>query len=387
MVRLVHTADVHLHPDAPERREALEAVLDRADATDADAVTIGGDLFEDEVAAERLRPDLRSLFSDRPFPIVVIPGNHDREAFEGDVFFGSTVHSATAEPFEHVRIESRTPSADASAAAARVTCVPYTRDVDDDLLVALRDRDPFDGPEYLLVHCSLEAPAATAETGDEEATRYAPVTRSQLGALDFDAVLAGHYHGANRVGLPESAPLGSAGSSSTADGGGTFVYPGTPASVTSAETGRRSLAIVDAAATPDVSLEALETFHYDELDLVVRPGQADRTIESVREQVATWADRDVEARILIEGFVDRDEAAFASALEDAAGNVPMENRTRSVAHLLEHPIYREFEARLDADTALEATERDDHDPDRLVEDARERVLAAMADLAAAGELS
>ncbi|AGN02120.1 DNA repair exonuclease [Salinarchaeum sp. Harcht-Bsk1] len=382
MGRLVHTADVHLHPDAPERRQALEALLDRAESTDADAVTIGGDLFEDEVAAERLRPELRSLFSDRPYPVVLIPGNHDREAYEGDVFFGAAVRTATVEPFEHVLVERDAAGSGGNDLVSRITCVPYTRELDDDLLVALRDREPFDGPEYLLVHCSLEAPAATADTGDEEAARYAPVTRSELGALEFDAVLAGHYHGANRVGLPASSA-----ESNAADAGGTFVYPGTPASVTTAETGRRSIAIVDDGATPSVALEPLDSFHYDELELTVRPGDAKDAIGTVREQVATWAHRDVEAEIAIEGFVDRDEAMFAAELADAAGDVPLENRTRSVAHLLDHPIYREFEARIDADTALDATENEGHDPDQLLDDARERVLAAMADLAAEGELS
>lgn len=391
MPRLVHTADVHLHPDAPERRDALAAVLERAESADAHAVTIGGDLFEDEVAAERLRPELRSLFADRPFPVVVIPGNHDRDAFAGDAFFGPAVRPATAEPFEHVRIDDAGSEAtgdvagkatgdvagdDPHESAARLTCVPYTRELSDDLLVALRDREPFDGPEYLLVHCSLEAPAANAETGDEEATRYAPVTRSELAALDFDAVLAGHYHGANRAELPSETGTS-----------GTFVYPGTPASVTRAETGRRSLAIVDDAATPTVELDPLDAFHYDELDLTLRPGDADEAIETVRERVAVWADRDVEARIVVEGFVDRDEAEFAEALAAAAGDVPNENRTRSVAHLLDHPIYREFESHLDADAALDATERDDHDPQRLLDDARDRLLAAMADLAAEGELT
>jgi|GEM_PF-527875 len=404
MPRLVHTADVHLHPDAPERRDALAAVLDEAESAEADVVTIGGDLFEDESAAERLRPELRSLFADRPFPVLVIPGNHDREAFEGDAFFGAAVRPATAEPFEQFTVAN---------GSIRLTCVPYTRTLSDDLLVALRDRDPFDGLDCLLLHCSLEAPgAAEAGAGEEAPTRYAPITRSALAALEFDVVLAGHYHGASRVELP--AASGSA---------GTFVYPGTPASVTRSETGRRSIAVVDAGDTPQIRLQELDAFHYDELALTVRPGEADDVLATVREQVESWAELNataadgsrspaagiVEPEITVEGFVDRDETAFAESLAAACGDVPFENRTRSVAALLDHPIYREFEARLDdetvagavegagvaeswyagespgedADTAGSAT----YDPEELREDARERVLAAMADLAASGDLT
>lgn len=377
MVTVVHTADVHLAAGAPERRDALAAVLDLAAETGADAVTIGGDCFDDPVAAERLRGDLRSLFADRPFPVVAIPGNHDREAFRGDAFFGAALHAATAEPFEHVPV---------AEGAARLTCVPYTPTADEELLVALREREPFDGPEALVLHCSLEAPVADA-AGAEDATRYCPVTRGELAALGFDVVLAGHYHQPSRVALPAPGESGAAGA--------TFVYPGTPASVTRAETGRRRVAVVEVGAdggdstapTSAVDLRPIETSHHDELSLTVAPGEESRALERIREAVAAWTDRDVDARIEVEGFVEADEAAFAEALASASGDVALENRTRSVERLLAHPLYREFEERLDPETALDAARRDDYDPERFAGDVREAVLAAMAELDAAGELT
>jgi len=369
MARIVHTADVHLDPAAPERTEALATVLDRAEAADADAVTIGGDCFEDDTAAERLRPELRSLFADRPFPVLVIPGNHDRRAFEGDVYFGPTVRTVTAEPFEHVVVGEDD---------ARITCVPYTPAADEELLVALRERDPFAGLECLLLHASLEAPLA-GDSGEEADPRYCPVTRSELGALEFDVVLAGHYHQADRVDLPTdtAAP-------------GTFVYPGSPASVTRGEQGRRSIAIVDEDATPTVGLDTVDAFHYDELVCRVRPGEAAAMLERIRERVGEWAERNVAASVTVEGFLDRQEDEFAAALADAAGEVPVENRTRSVSALLEHPIYEGVVDRLDVDAVREAARHpeagDERRREALQEDARERVLAAMADLAAEGDL-
>lgn len=374
MVKVVHTADVHLADAAPERREALATVLDRAEAVDADAVTVGGDLFDDPVAAERLRGDLRSLVADRPYPVVAIPGNHDREAFHGDAFFGAALRAATAVPFEHV------PIADG---AARLTCVPYTPTADDELLVALREREPFDGPELLLVHCSLEAPVA-ADAGDEEPTRYCPVSRAELAALDFDAVLAGHYHEPSRVDLPGDDAASAGGGGST----GTFVYPGTPASVTRAETGRRQVAVVQADRSGHaVDLRAIETYHHDELAIAITPGEAEAALDRVRAAVSEWADRDVDARIAIDGFVDSDETAFAAAVADAAGEVPVENDVRSAARYLDHPLYRDFEDRLDPETALDAARREDYDPEQFAEDVREVVLAAMAELDAEGTLS
>lgn len=372
MVRVVHTADVHLADGASERREALAAVLEFAEDADADAVTIGGDCFDDPVAAERLRGDLRSLFADRPFPVIAIPGNHDREAFRGDAFFGAALRAATAEPFEHVRIAD---------GAARLTCVPYTPTAEEDLLVALRERDPFEGPEALLLHCSLEAPIEAA-TGDEEATRYCPVRRAELAALGFDAVLAGHYHQPSRVELPAD------GGGTATDTGGTFVYPGTPASVTRDETGRRQVAVLDADdAGHTVALRPVETFHHDRLSVTVTPGEEDAALARIRDAVAEWTDRAVEARIEVDGFVDRDETAFDEAVADAAGGFPVDNATRSVARLLDHPLYRAFATRLDPDTATEAARRDDHDPEELATDVRQAVLAALAELEAEGSLA
>ena len=89
MTRLGHTADVHLRSDADERLEALEAVLTTAADHDVDVVTIGGDLFDRPADVEELRSDLRNrYFSGLDFEVVLIPGNHDVEAFRRDLLFG-----------------------------------------------------------------------------------------------------------------------------------------------------------------------------------------------------------------------------------------------------------------------------------------------------------
>ena len=72
-VKLLHTADLHLNADRPETVEALEVVLAEADRHEVDIVTIAGDLFDTQAAADALRPQLRPLFSDNPFEIVAIP--------------------------------------------------------------------------------------------------------------------------------------------------------------------------------------------------------------------------------------------------------------------------------------------------------------------------
>lgn len=361
MVRVLHTADIHLTPDADERRTALETVLSRADSDNVDLVTIGGDLFDSEVAAEQSRDTLRELFSDRSYPILTIPGNHDAEAFRSNLFFGEAFIPATETPFDHFVIDD-----------TRITSLPYTPQASDDLLVALRDRGSFDGPECLLLHCSLEAPVQ-GNVGDEGEVRYFPITKEKLAELDFDYYLAGHYHSQHRTELSN---------------GGTFVYPGTPASVTRKETGRRTIVRIDTDAAQDVQLQSLESFHYDSLDLRVTPGREERILEEIQSHVATWNQRHVAPEITVDGFTEMDETAFSDALAEVSGDVPVENGTRTVEHILTHPLFETFQKRLEEREQLHAVdERADYDVESFHDDVWEETLAIFADLAAEGKLT
>lgn len=359
MVRILHTADVHLDPDAPERRDALEAVLEVADAEDVDLVTLGGDTFESDRAAERLRPDLRELFRDRDYDVLAIPGNHDPEAFEGNVAFGDAFVPATEEPFGEYAIGD-----------TRVTTLPYTPRATDELMVGLQGREPHEGPEVLVLHCSLEAPMA-GTTGEGEDVRYFPVTANELDELGFEYYLAGHYHDRQR------RPLSN---------GGTFVYPGTPASTTRAETGPRACVLVDTGADRPVEFRELETFHHDELELRVTPGREEQVLATIEDQVDTWRGRTVEARIAVDGFTERDEAAFAADLEAASEGVEVTNRTRAVERILRHRLFERFKERLAAREGLQATENEWDDPEAVREEVRETTLAVFAELEAEGTL-
>lgn len=363
MVRVLHTADVHLSTGDDHTVSALESVLAAADSLNVDALTVGGDLFDTARDAESLRDSLRSMFSEREYPVLAIPGNHDSEVYRSNLFFGSDFVPATDTPFHQFELPDR---------GARVTCLPFTPDPTEELLVELQNRDPFDGVEFLLLHCSLEAPFSEA-VGDESTRRYFPVTEHQLAELEFEYYLAGHYHSNHLASLPN---------------GGTFVYPGSPASVTRGETGRRTVAVVDTADDQPVRLTPLDTFHYDELSLTVRPGGEAAVLDAVRARVEEWDSRPVEAEIVVDGFIAEDEREFAAALSSAAGEYAARNRTRTVDAVLSHPLFEEFDDRLAArDEIRAARHREDDDVEAFQDDVRDRTLAVFADLAAEGELS
>ncbi|MDH5020342.1 metallophosphoesterase family protein [Halobacterium rubrum] len=321
MTRVLHTADVHLTPDDPEREVALRTLLRRAEEADIDVVTIGGDLFDQPESMEQLRTDLRNdLFSDRPFDIVLIPGNHDIDAYRGDVFFGDACTVITEDPFSHWT---------AADEDLRITGLPYRERPNDELLLSLQDREPFDGTEVLLLHCSLDAPFDDYETGDEDTRRYFPVTEDLLSELGFDYYLAGHYHSPHKVSFSTGAE---------------FTYPGTPASTSTSETGQRRVSILDLA--HGIDFETLETHHYAAREFTVTPGNEERLLGDV----AGWADQhasdSAEASIHVDGFIEVDEDEFHEELTAAAAPAAVTNETRSVEHVLSHPLFRSFQEEL-----------------------------------------
>jgi len=351
MTRVLHTADVHLTPDYPERKKGLRTLLERAESSDIDVVTIGGDLFDQPESMEQLRTDLRNdLFTDRSFDIILIPGNHDIEAYRGDVFFGDACTVMTEEPFSHWTA----PNDD-----LRITALPYRERPDDELLLALQDRTPFDGHEALLLHCSLNAPFDGYETGEETARQYFPVTEELLAELGFDSYLAGHYHSPHKVSISTGA---------------VFTYPGTPVSTSTSETGQRRVSILDPG--NGIEFETLETYHYAAREFTVTPGCEDALLADVRE----WSDQHAvdyaDASVHVDGFVEMPEDAFHEELQAAAAPATVTNATRSVEQVLSHPLFRSFQAE------LEDTDWDEETVDRVTE----RTLDVFSQLSARGEI-
>lgn len=320
MTSLVHTADVHLRPDTDERLAALDEVLTIATEHDADVLTIGGDLFDRPEDVEQLRSDLRNrFFTDRSFEIILIPGNHDVEAFRGDLFFGDSCTVIADEEYFGTWVS---PDED-----LRIVGIPYRETVTDELLLALNDREEFDGTDVLLFHGSLDAPI-NADAGNEDAYRYFPVTEELLTELGFDYYLAGHYHGPHQLQF---------------DTGAEFAYPGTPASTRTSETGRRRVVRL---ADDGLNFESLDTIHYLEKRVTVTPGEEDAVITELDEWVQTAVSPTANPSVIVEGVIDQSETEFSDRLYEVVDPDWIANRTVSADHVTSHPVLQEFEQRL-----------------------------------------
>lgn len=94
-LKVLHTADVHLTPSAPERMEALKIVCELAGELGCAGLLIAGDLFDTPEAAATLRAEVRELFDSCQQDIFLIPGNHDAPAFRSGEYYGRNVHTCS----------------------------------------------------------------------------------------------------------------------------------------------------------------------------------------------------------------------------------------------------------------------------------------------------
>ena len=90
-MKILHTADVHIREYEDDRWKALQQVVYVGKENDIDALVIAGDLFDSDTAAHKLRPKVREIFSDLSFPVLIIAGNHDVNAYPNGAFLGEGV--------------------------------------------------------------------------------------------------------------------------------------------------------------------------------------------------------------------------------------------------------------------------------------------------------
>jgi len=353
MVKIIHTSDVHLSSDYPERVEALEKVLDFAEENNADLVTIGGDTFDSELQAEKLRSELRDIFSGQSYDILVIPGNHDKEAFREDLFFGDNFKSIIEKPFEEIIIDDGN---------VKIIGLPYTPYPEEELLLALKEREKFEGTEILLLHCTLGFHYFNQSVGSEEEKSYFPISKNLLSDLSFDYYLSGHFHNSNKVRISKNS---------------TFVYPGTPASVNSNETGPRYVATLDTV-EDEISLKTIDTFHYDILEMDVLPGEEEKALKKIEEWTNEKIDKNVDLSIIVNGHITMDESKFNHSLLKASQDISVKNRTSTVDKIVNHPLYKSFEEK------LKKMDIEDRGFEREI---RKRTLKVFSELSSRGKIT
>jgi DNA repair exonuclease SbcCD nuclease subunit len=278
-MKILHTADLHLRTYGDDRWKALVVLIDLAKGKNVEIFVISGDLFDKGVDAENLRPKMREVFSNTGLKIVLIPGNHDKDSYRKETWFGEDVVTQTVfgDPFAYEDV--------------RIWGFPFEPIEGEDIvhkLHILRDHLPVDKQNILIYHGELlDAFFSRGDFGDEGDGRYMPVRLSYFKGLKLDYILAGHFHSRFNVWKLES--------------GGYFVYPGSPISITKRETGQRAVNIFEPGQPPQEY--RLDTPHFQDVVIDFDPFQNTAPLETVREHFRHLHDA---ARVIltVKGFLN-----------------------------------------------------------------------------------
>jgi DNA repair protein SbcD/Mre11 len=222
-LRLLHFADLHLdrsfaaerlygvgaHRLREDLRAALQRIIERARQADADVITCGGDLFEQDHVTRDTANYLLQVMGSAGIPVLIAPGHADP--------------AVPSSPYRYLRWPQNV------TIAAHEELRPYRfgdvqvwasgfmrREVPDAPLREFARQES--GVNLLLLHASdmSQVPAGV--------TPYKPVLPIQIEEAGFAHALLGHYHDARTS--------------------GTITYPGSPEPLGWSEAGRHCSALL-----------------------------------------------------------------------------------------------------------------------------------------------
>jgi exonuclease SbcD len=223
-VTIVHCADVHLETAFTDLRggarrraalaDAFARIVDLAIDRRADALTIGGDLFEAERAGPQTARFLATQFARFGHPVFIAPGNHDPYAASG--LYARDLP-------ENVRVYRE------------AAWLPYPL-ADGVTLYGFGHTPAEPGPPF--AHARFDRPGVRiAMVHGSDTARCPPRKRVTAPFTGRDVVdsgatllLTGHYHG----GYVQDAP----------DRGALFAYPGSPEPIKFGERGNHGALVV-----------------------------------------------------------------------------------------------------------------------------------------------
>lgn len=312
--KIIHTSDLHLSEDKPETLDALNIILELATMHKVDLVTIAGDIFNTAEDAEGLRPLLRSKFSNLDFEIIAIPGNHDLDAYAGNLNFGSDLTLVIDKPYQVLRRKN-----------VSIVAVPYVDRPDEELLRKLREEAEKSESSVLLLHCTLDIGCKAGDFGEEQA-HYFPISMGVIESLGFDHVLAGHFHRTPQLRKIKDK--------------GYFVYPGSPVSLSKSEVGKRGVILLDDWEKPLTVY--LDSFYYDAAEFFVSPEDEERVLGEIGEWYSARCDDNCKLMVTVDGYTTLDETLFEEQIKQVCEKAEHMVRFRDVSKVVNHPLYLGF---------------------------------------------
>ena len=324
-MKILHTSDIHLIEFNDDRWKALLKIIEMGKKEDIDVLAISGDLFDRSSNAELLKNEIRKVFSNNNFKVLLIPGNHDYKAFTQGVYFGKDVI---------YRKDADTPSF--SDGNIDIWELPFEPVGEAEVLRKLKKiSKQIDNRKVniLLFHGELiDAFYSGADYGEEGESNYMPVRLSYLENLGFQYILAGHFHRTFEIKNPADNVY--------------FVYSGSPISITKKEIGKRAVDIFEVGNVPEAY--EIDTPYYEFKEISINPSDDRDPISVVLEELKN---NDPESRLIlrVKGYIDSKrieygEEEFYKKIEKILPENIEEKEidVNDVSTILEDELYNEF---------------------------------------------
>ena len=329
-MKILHTADIHIREQDDDRWQAFSEIIALAKSESVEVLVISGDLFDSDVDANKLRPKFREFFSETDFDTIIIPGNHDTNAYLQDLFLGERVR-IIRDYLTPIKIDTVT-----------FWGFPFQDLKSTEVLNSLQEMNSkIRGGEthVLLFHGELLDISGVWENyGSEGQRRYLPVKLEFFRSMKWDYILAGHFHTNFDVHLVDESKY--------------FVYPGSPVSVTRKESGPRKVNLFEIGKPPHP--RELKTPYFDSLEIILDPFEETDATQNIQEQLKNFPDH---ARLYVKigGYFDRAKAGVSEEelhksirnwVGDRAESIQFE--VRDIHEILVDDLFRTFERKLNA---------------------------------------
>lgn len=262
-MKVLHTADLHLEKIEDNKWLCLKRLIEIGKEQKIDAMVIAGDVLDKEVRYSDIRGQLGLLFSNLPFKIIMIRGNHDETNLDGQHFGDSTyyikeigeavVYNQKTKEWGKTKFTEQeinkpeqlgetASTASESADLIAFWGLPYDESLSlSDILDVLQRMSKMAvrfGTNILLHHGVLIGAEINFDIEQEKHNfyKYMPIRKEYFKGTPFQYVLAGHIHSKFQAfALPND---------------GVYVYPGSPYPMKTTEKGPRSVNIFEVKKSP-----------------------------------------------------------------------------------------------------------------------------------------
>lgn len=249
-------------------RQTVQNVVKLALDLKVDALTIGGDLFEDLHSHQDTARFLAEQLGQLPCPVLIAPGNHD--------YWHPASLYATSDWPDNVRIFSTNQFSPVEVQGHRIFGIAHTKPKGTgNLLAGFKVPDGL--PAVALFHGSERGQLPAQGEGKED---HAPFSEPEIAKAGFRFGLLGHFH------TPRTTSH--------------LVYPGNPEPLTFGEEGVRGAAEVDfGPSTPTVTVHPVNTFTLTELEVDVTECQhSDMVLQRIRDALPAGAETGARVRLV-----------------------------------------------------------------------------------------